>query len=478
MNFSRSKFYKPGLLLLALLLLAGAGFLQNSLNRDRVQMGLTPLPDDPAMPPILALTTQALGGFRGLIANALWIRASQLQEEDKYFEMVQLADWITKLEPHFVQVWLVQSWNMTYNISVKFSDPADRWRWVQRGIELLRDDGLRYNPDEALIYRELAWFFQHKLGQNLDDAHVYYKGAWAVEMTVALGSGRPDFKALLDPQTDEARKRATLVREKYKMDARKMKDVDDRYGPLDWRLPEAHAIYWASLGLEKSKPDQLMTLRRVIYQSMQMAFQRGRLVLVPNAPPRLGPNLEIVGKANDAYEEMLRLETEAPMRDGIRKAHRNFLKEACYELYVHGREKEGQRWLKQLREKYPDALPANLSLPEYVVLRLTEDVKGGNSARVTSVVEGFIAQSYIALIEDRDAEATEYSVRAREIWEAYQRRIKNDPRLMPPPLSEMKQAVLKNLLDEKTGLIPEAADRLRKKLGLPAATPAPAPAKT
>ena len=166
------------------------------------------------------------------------------------------------------------------------------------------------------------------------------------------------------------------------------------------------------------------------------------------------------------------------MRDGIRKAHRNFLKEACYELYVHGREKEGQRWLKQLREKYPDALPANLSLPEYVVLRLTEDVKGGNSARVTSVVEGFIAQSYIALIEDRDAEATEYSVRAREIWEAYQRRIKNDPRLMPPPLSEMKQAVLKNLLDEKTGLIPEAADRLRKKLGLPAATPAPAPAKT
>ena len=228
MNFSRSKFYKPGLLLLALLLLAGAGFLQNSLNRDRVQMGLTPLPDDPAMPPVLALTTQALGGFRGLIANALWIRASQLQEEDKYFEMVQLADWITKLEPHFVQVWLVQSWNMTYNISVKFSEPADRWRWVQRGIELLRDDGLRYNPDEALIYRELAWFFQHKMGQNLDDAHVYYKGAWAVEMTVTLGSGRPDFKALLDPQTDEARKRATLVREKYKMDARKMKDVDDR----------------------------------------------------------------------------------------------------------------------------------------------------------------------------------------------------------------------------------------------------------
>jgi hypothetical protein len=35
----------------------------------------------------------ALGGFRGLIVNALWIRASEMQDEDKFFEMAQLADW-------------------------------------------------------------------------------------------------------------------------------------------------------------------------------------------------------------------------------------------------------------------------------------------------------------------------------------------------------------------------------------------------
>ena len=38
-----------------------------------------------------------------------------------------------------------------------------------------RDRGLVYNPDDTLIYRELGWFFQHKMGQNLDDANVYYK---------------------------------------------------------------------------------------------------------------------------------------------------------------------------------------------------------------------------------------------------------------------------------------------------------------
>jgi len=43
-------------------------------------------------PPMLAFTTVALGGFRGLISNILWIRAAELQENDKFFEMAQLAD--------------------------------------------------------------------------------------------------------------------------------------------------------------------------------------------------------------------------------------------------------------------------------------------------------------------------------------------------------------------------------------------------
>ena len=60
--------------------------------------------------------------------------------------MVQLADWITKLQPHFVTVWVHQAWNMAYNISIKFTDPADRWNWVRRGIELLRDEGCAITP--------------------------------------------------------------------------------------------------------------------------------------------------------------------------------------------------------------------------------------------------------------------------------------------------------------------------------------------
>jgi len=297
------------LLALALVLLFGVSRVQIALNQDRDRLGLTRVQPLENAPPVLAFTTVALGGFRGLIANALWIRASDLQDEDKFFEMMQLSDWITKLEPHFVQVWLVQAWNMAYNVSVKFKDLEDRWRWVNRGIQLLRDDGLRYNPNEVLIYRELAWFFQHKMGQNLDDAHMLYKQQWANEMAEVFGKlRRPNLEELVNPQTDEQRARAKLLLEKYKIDPADMKEVDSTYGPLEWRLPEAHAIFWAALGLEKAKlnptkvnRDDLIQLRRVIYQSMHMAVQRGRLVEnFIDKEFEFGPNLDIIPKTNFA----------------------------------------------------------------------------------------------------------------------------------------------------------------------------------
>src|SRR5215831_1771620 len=146
-----SRIFKLSLLSLALVLVVGASQFQRLFNRQRAdpKLGLMRVTDlGTNAPPVLAFTTVALGGFRGLIANALWIRANDLQLEDKFFEQVQLSDWITKLEPTFAHVWVVQAWNMAYNISVNFRDPTDRWRWVQNGIELLRDQGLRYNPKE------------------------------------------------------------------------------------------------------------------------------------------------------------------------------------------------------------------------------------------------------------------------------------------------------------------------------------------
>jgi hypothetical protein len=468
-----AKLYKITLTGVAVALLAAVSVLQRQLNRQRADLGLTRVTPLDNAPPMLAFTTVALGGFRGLIANALWIRANDLQDEGKYFEQVQLADWITKLEPTFVDVWVVQAWNMAYNISVKLRDPYDRWRWVQSGIELLRDQGLKYNPKEALIYRELAWFFQHKMGQNLDDAHLVYKYEWGKEMTRVLGGGRPNYDELLNPQTDESRERVTLLREKYKMDPAMMKKADALYGPMEWRLPEASAIYWAMVGLDNSRKGDLITLRRVIYQSLQTSVIRGRIVLVrSDGSFAFGPDLGKIPMAAEGYEKMLAEETEKP--ESIVRAYRNFLKEAVFMLYTHNRAAEAERWLKVLKQKYPEIVPAGQDAGEFALRRLTESISDADHNRKKALVEGLLRQHFENLVIDDEDRAAGALNMAKRIWEFYDAsiRIRREP-LKFDPFPEMYQRVRDELIDPKTGMLPEYSAILRTKLGLPAPSAAP-----
>ncbi|MCX6883889.1 MAG: hypothetical protein NTX27_02475 [Verrucomicrobia bacterium] len=487
-----SNLKKGLLLLLAACLLVGSSRVQLSLNADRDKLGLTRLQPLENAPPVLAFTTVALGGFRGLISNALWIRANDLQEEDKFFEMVQLADWITKLEPHFVQVWLVQAWNMAYNISVKFKDYPDRWRWVERGIMLLRDDGLRWNPNEMLIYRELGWFFQHKMGQNLDDGNMYYKQQWANEMAVVFDKKNPNLDDLIHPTTADQTNRSKILREKYKMKPEVMKEVDQKYGPLEWRLPEAHAIYWAWLGLEqaqknpaKIKQDDLITLHRVVYQSMQMAFQRGKLVSNPFAKRfEFGPNLAIIPKVSSAYEDAS--EEDANNREHILRAHRNFLRDAVYFLYNHNRAADAKFWWNYMAKKYPEknvldgiptSLPATLTVEQYAVARVQEDVSETMSRdRVKSVIEGLIVNAYGSEAIGEDERAAGYKLLARQVLATYESKTKSrGEAIAMSTFEEMDREVFTRLMDTEQGVPIEMRAVLRTIHGLPAEAPTAAP---
>ena len=470
---SSSRFYQPLLLGLALLFLVSVNFTQRAMTKARGQLGLTRLEPLDNAPPVLAFTTVALGGFRGLIANALWVRAIDMQDAGKYFEMVQLADWISKLEPHFASIWVVQAWNMAYNISIKFQDPADRWQWVKRGIELLRDDGLRFNPHETLIYRELAWFFQHKIGQNLDDAHFYFKKIWAEEMTKVLGGGRPNFEELLRPVSADARQRVDLLRNKYKMDPAQMKAVDARYGPLDWRLPETQAIYWAYVGLANCKTE-LMTLRRVVYQSMQTAFQRGRLTVNKYGNLYdLEPNLDMIPNANWSYEDMMQQDPEE--KEQIKTGHRNFLKDAVYFLYSYNRLEEANRWYKYLAEKYPDkpllmrpdSLPGQISMSDYALDRIQEDAGETSAVRVRALMDGLIGQAYINLALGFDDRAANFERQAQRIHARYQKKIAgSETRVGLASLNEIKKEMLGRLLGPDSAMDDQTKAQLRTALNL------------
>lgn len=172
---------------IAIVSITTAAELVPTINNIRIARQLVINPDKiTGLPPDLALLGK-LGTFRALAIDWAFIRADRLKEEGKYYEAYELHDTICKLAPRFPKVWVHAAWNMAYNISVAQYTPEARWQWVSNGIKVLRDGGIHYNPKSVTLYKELTWIYWHKIGDFLDDEHLNYKKALAVEMESVLG---------------------------------------------------------------------------------------------------------------------------------------------------------------------------------------------------------------------------------------------------------------------------------------------------
>ena len=194
------------------------------------------------------LVIAGLGGFRGIIAEVVWFRADRLQDEGRYSEMAQLANILTTLEPHTPEVWAYAAWNLAYNISVMMPTAADRWRWVEAGLKLLRDDGLRLNPGSPELHREIAWLFLSKIGGTIDEASPLYMEKWKAEVESAGGDWR-----------------------RLGMDPSLVAYIDREYGRQNWSGPKASALYWAHHGLAQKPMGAVRAeLRQVLYQTLMI----------------------------------------------------------------------------------------------------------------------------------------------------------------------------------------------------------------
>ena len=180
------------LFLMSLAALFGASTRLASINAQREEhhLVLPPLPEHMGAS-LLYSPLLALG--RAPLVDILWLRATKLKDEGRFFDALQLSQRICELQPKFASVWVFQAWNMAYNISVTLKSPEERWRWVRNGYELLRDKGIPLNPNNTELYRELAWIFFHKVGDFMDDWHWYYKLQFALEMEGILGQPPPGF---------------------------------------------------------------------------------------------------------------------------------------------------------------------------------------------------------------------------------------------------------------------------------------------
>lgn len=592
-------------------------------------------------PPEYAFLVQAFGSFRGLVTNYAFIRAEEAKREGRYFDAMQLASWICKLQPRFPSVWEFQSWNMAWNISVTTYTPEERWNWVYNGAKLIRDEGLKYNPRAVNLYRQLAWIFVNKMSETTDEYHLTYKRNWAWRMHLVLGlppdplgEYRPDrpFETLdrrigddsdlladvgrftrkqraerdriqdpnspenwedpnveLDPTleqrrpltydvvrkaaydrlkaiADAPRKLEELyeaypetrevvgqlrelgvhitddelteddywreeglafaffvpyrrlddpvallariqredhqpeaaqeaerlerfdgivgVREKrpagqallrflqrkvlaevYKLDAEKMAGLSEIFGPMDWRVVDAHSLYWVNEGLiagretiSKFGNDKVNTAR-LIFFSLRNLYLRNRLVFEPfyedinysyinfNADLNL---IESMHRAYLAYGKLLDPNpTPTGVGDTFRTGHQNFLTDAIRMLYFAGRQREAARYYRYLRNNYSRSGDGGINpafakpLAQYVEDSLLENIEGYWDTRTT--IDALLANSFDELLRGNRARCTALVKKGLALHSQYnQGRMKETTKKMRlPPYPDYRADVLR-----------------------------------
>ena len=409
-------------------------------------------------PPIVALGT-AIGALRGLIVDYLWIKVNMMKEKGLFYEVMSDADLITKLQPRFGQVWSFHGHNMAYNISVMTDTPEERWSWVNAGINLVRNSGLRHNPNDLTLHKELAFWFSHKVDGVSDDAHLHYKRQMAKEWHLLLGrppfeheqriqwikeiadapdtlqeleEKNPEVGVLIDELTESlagfdqanqfavdkdflmnlgkwmasknsmyaralgmverfqvndpiygtfdrifadpenanaARELIAFLRKKvlideYNMDPQFMYELTRDTGPIDWRHPQAHALYWGARGREFAEERSnnedgayaIINNDRVFIQAMQYLARSGIMSVDPfsnDNPGRLADE-RWIGVLDEHFMELYdkHYETRGAGGDTFTTFHENFMSDAVGKLYRSGNQLEAEELLDRLDSLY------------------------------------------------------------------------------------------------------------------------------
>ena len=150
--------------------------LQQSINYSRVSEGLT---EQLVIVPGEFATNFAIGGFRGIAVDILWMKIDELWHHGKWFEVIPFIRAITWMQPHFLEAWELGAWHLSYNLYAYAEEMPDREKYIYQGIRLLKE-GLARNRNVYDLWFNLGWVYYNKL-EHYGEGIKYFKGALRYE---------------------------------------------------------------------------------------------------------------------------------------------------------------------------------------------------------------------------------------------------------------------------------------------------------
>ena len=161
--------------------------LEELMKAHRAELGLGGTTLNLKMRGVLAqnMAIALLAGFRGIVADFVWIGAHKLWEEQHWYKIKQYFDIVTLLQPRASFFWDTAAWHMAWNVSY-----AERVRcthqklpeapciaaqefWIAEGRHYL-EEGISNNPNEWDLYFRLGWLISEKQPDRVCEAVPYY----------------------------------------------------------------------------------------------------------------------------------------------------------------------------------------------------------------------------------------------------------------------------------------------------------------
>ena len=247
--------------------------------------------------------------------------------------------------------------------------------------------------------------------------------------------------------------RAQILWNEHKMDPEWMLGLMVKYGPLDWRLPQAHSLYWATYGLHVCKGTSLDSLDEIDYlntarhvlNSMKDLTWGGRLTYTENPNDPEAPFVETFFDARyvhpmrelyDSFRRRAQKErpTADPKSNVFRSGHINYLIAVMQMLYPMYEREMAQEIYDYIKDTYGmDSVEWVLPLKEFLWYR--QRVDGAPVLRYAkSRISAPIRAGYIARLSGRGKAYRESFQYAREVWNLSQGKAK---RLVLPPFEVM-----------------------------------------
>ncbi|MHC4266712.1 MAG: hypothetical protein ACYSUK_12405, partial [Planctomycetota bacterium] len=281
--------------------------------------------------------------------------------------------------------------------------------------------------------------------------------------------------------------KADHLRKTWKLEPLLMHQLNQKYGPiewddpnthrpLDWRHPDAHAIYWAVKGLQVAHREEFdmdeANTDRIVLHSLQNLFRRGRIFIF-NPLPSSGqtkiqqttstisqlarqedvffrPDLRMFYSYNDAVVTVLDKYEDVPRQGTVqsfKNGHRNMLINAALAFYQSNHRQQAQKIYDILQQRYPRE-EFEVPLVEFVRKRFQDELRALGIFNAQESIQMILRESYFRFAMRDDDEAANLESMARQVYDHYQRSYSDEDRINLPDYRRMKYLALRDFLND------------------------------